>query len=448
MTKKKISSSNGGRMIVYWVVLALALTHVSSFLNSPWIRPSYSPAIIITTTTTTIAEDNAMTRGGRDNIRATSTSIAAVVSTPPSSRGEYENRNDTELENSTPIAMPNDPRMYLIHVGKAGGTTLIRALRLSETINSVKCMAAGGSILDVGIVDHSHDDACYGRRSSMSSSELERRILGYYHMWGHGLRDGERTWLLENTNVFLYTVREPIDRLASAYNFHKHLYHGGNSANAYPRFYDECFPNSSFNDVIDALRLGTISEDCAMLGADVLRGRIYHGGGRHFRFNYEYYTRKTTEVSPDHAVAVIRTSELWRDASNLDVMIGGTGNFGDRYGARYTHGSDAYKIPYDGHLDVDNATYLCCLVYADMEAYQRLILRAANLDGTQKRETLNGLLRRCHIGTYANVDLVSHPFSWREFRYGRTCIDSLKTLKTYEMSRQTMAKNARHRTEP
>ena len=447
---KRSSSSKGGRVVTYWVTSALALTHVALILNSArtMTLPSHSPIIATAAATDTVitVDDTIMTTKRRNNINATSAYTTAVVapSHPPRDDDNDDYYYDDDRAHA-PTVMPRDPRMYLIHVGKAGGTTLVRAFRLSDTIRSVRCMTnvssveidiggrggEGGDVEDVDVVDDTKRDACYGHSSK--SSQLERRTLGYYHMWGHGLDDGDRTWLMENTNVFLYTVRDPIDRLISAYNFHKQLYHEGDAANLYPRFYEHCFPNVSFNDAIYAIRYGHLSVECKRLGVEVLMGRLFHGGGRHFRFNYEYYARKTIDVSPRHALAVIRTSELWDDASNLDRMLGGTGNFGDRHGTRHRHGSDAYAMPYDAHIDDENAIYLCCLVYAEMDAYQRLILGAANLDDTQKRETLDRSLHRCRIGTqHANVDPVHRPFSWRKFRHGRTCIDSLKNVHDME----------------
>ena len=314
------------------------------------------------------------------------------------------------IRDASPTVMPHHPRIYLIHVGKAGGTTLNRALGLSGTLNSVKCMVNNS-------LAGEDSSSCYSH--SPGASQLERLTLGYYHMWGFGLDGVERKWLLSNTNIFLFTVREPIDRLISAYNFHRQLFREGNTDNEYPMFYEECFPDG-MDDTVDALRHGTIAEACSKLGVEVLTGRKFHGGGRHFRFNYDHYKRKTIDVGPNHAVAVIRTERLWEDVIHLDRILGGTGDFGRRNGLKHSHGSENYTAPHSADLSVPNTIFLCCLIYKDMEAYQHLILKAANLDDAQKRETLSHLLQRCQINSSEN-DPVNHPFQWRAFRQGRTC---------------------------
>jgi len=360
-------------MILHWVILTFAFTHAHLFLLSMRMF-SHSP---ITNTEDTMKRNN------------NSSIVVRYVA---------------------PTVMPDHPRIYLIHVGKAGGTTLNRALGLSGTINSVKCMVNNS-------LAGEDNSSCYSH--SPGASQLERLTLGYYHMWGFGLDDGERKWLLSNTNMFLFTVREPIDRLISAYNFHMQLFREGNTDNEYPMFYEECFPDG-MDATVDALRHGTITEACAKLGVEVLTGRKFHGGGRHFRFNYDHYKRKTIDVGPNHAVAVIRTERLWEDVIHLDRILGGTGNFGRRNGLKHSHGSENYTAPHSAYLSVPNTIFLCCLIYKDMEAYQHLILNAANLDDAQKRETLSHLLRRCQINATEN-DPANHPFQWRAFRQGLTC---------------------------
>lgn len=269
------------------------------------------------------------------------------------------------------------------------------------------------------------NSSCYSH--SPIASQLERCTLGYYHMWGFGLDEEERMWLLNNTNVFLFTVREPIDRLISAYNFHRNLFYAGDTANQYPLFYKECFPHG-LDATVNTLRYEA-SKACKKLGVEVLRGEKFHGGGRHFRLNYEYYRRKTIDIRPNHAIAVIRTEQLWEDVIHLDGVLGGTGDFGKSHGVKNNHGSDSYNVPYSADLSASNAIFLCCLIFKEMEAYQQLILRAVNLDDTQKRETLNHLLHRCQIKASEN-DPLNHPFQWQIFRQGRTCIGALERVMT------------------
>jgi hypothetical protein len=48
-------------------------------------------------------------------------------------RQEWENHNTVISSTLTStIIVPNNPRLYFIHIGKAGGTTIVTALRLKE----------------------------------------------------------------------------------------------------------------------------------------------------------------------------------------------------------------------------------------------------------------------------------------------------------------------------
>jgi hypothetical protein len=140
--------------------------------------------------------------------------------------------------------MMYNPWIYLIHVSKARGTTLTATLGSSGTLNLVKCMVNNSLV-------SKDSSSCYSH--SLRASQLQRHTMGYYHMWGFDHNDKERKWLLSYTNVFLFTVREPIDRLIWTYNFHRQLFYQGNAENDYPKFFKECFLNS-IDAMVDTLR--------------------------------------------------------------------------------------------------------------------------------------------------------------------------------------------------
>jgi hypothetical protein len=93
------------------------------------------------------------------------------------------------------IIVPKNPRIYFIHVGKAGGTTVVTALRLKEI--------AGNSSVHHGILckDKRGISYCYNQSSTSDDiSQLTKHILGYFHLKGggqnHKYQKG-RTWLLK-----------------------------------------------------------------------------------------------------------------------------------------------------------------------------------------------------------------------------------------------------------
>jgi hypothetical protein len=338
-------------------------------------------------------------------------------------------------------AMPLNPLIYFIHVGKTGGTTLVKSLQLNRTVGAVKCMVTklnrGRRRQDAGLGYYGDKIPCY--KHSQNESQLVRHIAGFFHMRGVGLSHEERTWLLNNTNVFLFAIRDPIDRIISSYNYHINTYHNATQFPQFQPFYTQCF-DGGLNAMVDTLENGPPNlskllelflkgngKACAKMGVDALSG---HGpqGGFHFRLNYQYYKGYTVDEWPGHAVAVIRTEEMWADIIHLDHILNGTGDFSKHLGFKDTHGSEDYLVPYRSDIDVSNAIFLCCLIFKEMEAYQQLVLSAINLDDTQKRETLNNLLSRCHIKALKN-DPVNHPFSWRAFRRGRICTGSLHHVR-------------------
>ena len=323
--------------------------------------------------------------------------------------------------------MPQNPRIYLIHVGKAGGSTLVRALKLVDTPRAVKCMVnmtrAGGD----------GTSSCY--RHPRGVSQLTRHTLGFFHMEGLLIPKEGRTWLLNNTNVFLFTVRDPISRLISAYNYHKHEYRNVTKFPSHAKFYTQCF-SDGFDAMIDDLR-NLSSVECSKMGVSSLLGKI-RTGGLHFEFNYEYYMKYTLGQRPNHAVAVVRTEHMWEDVVHLDQVLGGTGNFGKMDGFKFTHGSENYTGTTD--ISTSNTVFLCCLISREMEVYQQMILKAVNLDDKQKRDSLKDLLGRCHIKPPIE-DALQHPFSWRAFRQGETCSGTLRNVSE-SLSVPSMSKNA------
>jgi hypothetical protein len=314
------------------------------------------------------------------------------------------------------IMMPENPRLYLIHVGKAGGSTLVRALKLIDTTRAVKCMVNETRVGGGGI------SSCY--RQPAGVSQLTRRTLGFFHLTGALDSKEGRKWLLDNTNVFLFAVRDPIARLISAFNYHRYEYSNVTKFPSHAKYYTACFPGS-FDSMIDDIRNET-SVECSRMGVNALLGKI-RTGGIHFEFNYEHYLKYTLGQRPNHAVAVVRTEHMWEDVIHLDQVLGGTGKYGKVEGFKFTHGSENFTGAHSTGISTSNTVFLCCLISREMEIYQQMILKALNLDDEQKRETLNNLLDRCLIMP-EEKDVLQHPFSWRAFRQGEVCSDPLRNL--------------------
>lgn len=326
------------------------------------------------------------------------------------------------LNESFSTAMPENPQIYVIHIGKAGGTTLINSLQLGRVQSrQIKCRMKNTTSIG------EDDDSCFNFLPR--DSQLARHTIGYFHMWGVDRSNAERRWLLQSTNVFLFTVRDPIDRLISTYNYHRDYYRNATKYPQYKTFYTKCFPGG-LDAMIDTLRNGT-NKPCTKLGVKALTGGS--GGGWHFQLNYQHYKKYSIDAWPNHSIAVIRTESMWEDLVHLDQVIGGEGELqGEGY--KHTHGSEKYVVPYSDHLSPSNAVFLCCLIYQEMKAYQLMILKALNLDNLQKRKTLSDLMNHCQIKASKETDnMLGEPFSWNAFRHGQTCSDSLGDIKNEHM---------------
>ena len=263
---------------------------------------------------------------------------------------------------------------------------------------------------------------CYRPVINESQSQFSRHVLSHFHVGSPAFTAEEKAWLLNNTNVFLYTIRDPIDRIVSAFYYHKSEFEkkvdvlNGTIAS---EFHGNCFPGDIGN-MMSVMRYSgnkTSITKCKRLAEQVMEGQNF-GRVTHFRYNYQYYQNYTLGKQPHHAIAVIRMENMWDDIIKLDRMLGGTGNV-KGMGAHHTHGSERYSSSSNKTLSVANTLYLCCFLYKEMEVYQTFVLRAFNLNAKQKEETLSKLLDHCHVGEIEKLIPREIPFPWLDL-YNKT----------------------------
>merc|ERR1719253_1703647 len=361
--------------------------------------------------------------------------------------------------------MPENPQIYFVHVGKAGGSTIARTLPLGHMIDALNCRTRMHELKQRrGQKSRQSEASCEDPVAAGNSSAFARHVVGHLHKngdqsYGRNWRLGRwrREWLLNHTNAFVYSVRDPVDRQVSAYNYHRHEVrdeavvaaaaaaasaagacfpdgHEGTPRRA--EFFRDCFPDG-MEPLAAALTYRGAQKSRLRrrdFAARVVQGlpnrnpkkrELVSVWGSHFFFNYRRYARETLGRRPGRPVGVIRTEHLWDDLRGLDAALGGDGSSGFRGAAsRVTHGSDEWRgaLAYDAALSPRSRTVLCCLLRDEMAAYQDLVLRAFNLDEGQKRESMAGVLGRCRIAT--SEDLPELPFSWSKF-YDETCLGSI-----------------------
>ena len=336
---------------------------------------------------------------------------------------------------------PANPTIYFIHVGKTGGITLQTIFRTIPKSATIRCRMKNSTAYDGkeekddGV--HDSNNLCY--QPQANESQLSRHVLTHFHMQNPGAPNrtvDENQWILNHTNMFLFSVRDPINRMISMYNYHRNMNYEilarqGGKVRVRPNsvfFFKQCFDDENgLDEVLNTLKNQSakeLTEKCKRIGLEVLLGRNFKGGA-HFKLGYRYYKKFTIDAYPTtHAVAVIRMEHMFDDLSQLDRAVGGTGTLQK---VRYTHGSERYHFPYISYLSPSNTFTLCCLIYEELEAYQTIILKAINLDDTQKRKTLSNLMNHCQIQSGGEME-EQDSFSWDMLRHGSRCNSSLSSM--------------------
>ncbi|KAL3941951.1 MAG: hypothetical protein SGBAC_003779 [Bacillariaceae sp.] len=301
------------------------------------------------------------------------------------------------------------PAMYFIHVGKAGGMTLRVHLPVPLAKNKKELICWQRN--------ESNASNCLTARKN-NDSVLSNHIRGHMHIGSSFFSPNEQEFLMDHTDTFLFSIRNPIDRVISAFYYHQNQQ---KKKIKYPLF--ECF--HSIGELMDSLaKIGITrtsntkdsmnQSDCSQLARRVLQGNTT-AGGAHFAYNYEYYQEETISKKPNHLVAVIRAERLWQDAKDLDQMVGGSGILqGD--GQRYTHYyPTTSEVQEEGtttttttaaaksEIIIMNNTKglssLCCVLAREIAVYVRLLSLAVNLKPSEKQVSLQQVQEQCGGGT-------------------------------------------------
>ena len=135
---------------------------------------------------------------------------------------------------------------------------------------------------------------------------------------------------LEKYNSFIFTCRNPLDRLKSWF-FHSHPKNDLLEKMSHPMYVSlalfECY--EQLDDFLSVgLRQPVTDPDCQELARNVVRGiRCEHC--QHFLHmvrNYRFYLKDILESdeNKEKEIFVIRTEEFYNDLNNVNVMLGGT----------------------------------------------------------------------------------------------------------------------------
>ena len=340
-------------------------------------------------------------------------------------------------------------RIILVHVGKTGGVTLYNSvpLNLQPKRKSLPCLIERITKTNIEQQEENNTKKKQGELSPNSFEQvwaecyepptpepaLGRHIVSHKHIYSSMFTKDQLEWILFKANTFLVTIRNPVARIVSAFNYHRQKSikdndlsssspsssksNGHNHMRTNERFFLQCFTN------IDAVarklildRNKTEPGSCVTLAKTILQGNGPIAQNlQHFYHNYQYYANATWDRRPQVPVVVIRTEHLWDDARRLDLALGGNGTF-EKLG-HASHGSEMFHVK-SGISTSEGMIAICCEIVQDIEVYQTIVLKALNLKHNEKIETLKNAFEEC--GIQYEKDAVKHPFSWSQW-YQETC---------------------------
>jgi len=314
------------------------------------------------------------------------------------------------LSASSSSSLSQNHSLIYIHVGKTGGISLDKVLHSN-------CMWYFGKSAREGCLDSLQQQQQQEDPSAFSTttriSDLTKATLHF------GPRKDYNDWI-HNASLFLITLRNPIDRTISAYNFDHPKNHDPSryGDRGLPQdikhFFVDCFP--LLQDLTMSLKgVGKFSfwtrkkkRDCHDMAVQALAGNGSITAVPHLHMNYNYYHELTTALYPSRPVLAIRTEFLWYDLEEIDRMLGGDGVF-PASGMTYTHGSSAFRVK-DKGLSASDKQIFCCHLITELQLYQDLIERSINLYTSEKREVIDPLYQDCGRSTDTMREM-----SWRRW---------------------------------
>eukprot|EP00977_Amphora_coffeiformis_P007839 scaffold1724_cov158-Amphora_coffeaeformis.AAC.5 len=372
-------------------------------------------------------------------------------------------------------------RVFFIHVGKTGGMSLSTSLDLDrQTQRNFECQTSTSTSTSRQRwwywrwwTSHKDDDVCLVQQQQQQQQQytlpprLAQHVYGIAHSGlAHHWSDEKMAWLHRHTNVLLVTVRDPVDRLVSAFYYEqsrpraivKVSNNNKNATTLRTQFFEHCFPTlAHLADALDTHHESSSSSssssslDCRQLGMDVLQGRAIRGQTLgHLYYNYEHYARQyyhnnisssSTNNNNNNtnnnkkAVVVVRTRHMWDDVARLEAWLGGDPK---RFGGtntttatihdaannnqyphppplpspqqklwHVTHGSGNYT-----RVTADQAAVLCRILVRELQVYQEWILAAMNLNQDEKETALRATFTRCGVPSTSSSSIES--LSWAD----------------------------------
>lgn len=114
-------------------------------------------------------------------------------------------------------------------------------------------------------------------------------------------------------------------------------------------------------------------------------------------YNYRYYAGKTLLAQKAKEVMTVRTEHQWDDLIDIDLLVGGDGNFFRYQGQNISHGSSSYIA---SPLSSEGYKKICCILVDEIELYFEILNKAVNLSPASKDESFQEVYTSCEISSW------------------------------------------------
>eukprot|EP00581_Thalassiosira_minuscula_P015638 CAMPEP_0183732988 /NCGR_PEP_ID=MMETSP0737-20130205/39887_1 /TAXON_ID=385413 /ORGANISM="Thalassiosira miniscula, Strain CCMP1093" /LENGTH=358 /DNA_ID=CAMNT_0025966149 /DNA_START=121 /DNA_END=1194 /DNA_ORIENTATION=- len=293
------------------------------------------------------------------------------------------------------LNIPNRTIM-MVHVGKSGGSTFRRA---------------------------------FSRQYYRPGNLLQRfNIFPVCHMWAC------QKPKLDSVTSLLWVVRNPVDRIISTYKYGhpencvRYVNHNGKNATngifgcrvkgSGLQFYKNCASTLEYFASLAFTNSSQHDEHRCRISAEKFFGGRDQISSNHAYYNFKYYktttidkynpvtkwklewnneTNYNTTIIRDKEILVVRNEHMWEDAANLDILLGGNGDFNTDQ--KVTHGSEKYHN-HTSQISVLGYKRLCCMLHEEIDVFEEIVHLAINLNGSAKVETVREVERKCGIEEY------------------------------------------------
>ena len=279
--------------------------------------------------------------------------------------------------------VPEENQICFAHVGKTAGSTLGCSLGFSLHCND-------GKANTVGRVAGANDkDTSIHVKDHRSPNLLAKLTAHTFHSDVYDCND--------NSGYFLFVLRDPIDRVMSAFNYDKpdndDFITIPNWANRKSHFYFECPFYHMENFVQNGLRKeGGGTDRCKAWARESLQGR--EGGSRdgpdHWYYNYQYYLEG---IPSDAKLLTVRNEHIEEDVRSIEDLFDCPEE--ERLTLSNRMNTNTWADQDDMYLSADSTYLLCDALCNEIQIYKEILDRSLNLSQDQLQDSLTELVAKC-----------------------------------------------------